>query len=787
MALSSIGIGSNLDIESIVSQLMSVERKPLAALATRETGYKAKLSGFGTLKGIVSQFQNAMRGLADPAKFQGMKIAAADLSVASATAASGASSTATPGTYTLEVSKLAQAQKMVATGIASDKTAIGDKNVTNTISFDFGTISGGSFDNPSGKYTGASFTSSGGGIKTVKIDASNNSLTGIRDAINSAGLGVTATIVNDGSASPYRLAITVNSTGKTNSLKISVDGDPAMAALLGHDPATNSGQGFSETASAQNAEFKIDGIAISKTTNTATDVVGGVNLTLNKTGGPTSITVSRDTASVTSSVTSFVTAYNNLAQALRDAGAYDPNTRTAAVLNGESALRTIQTRVRSMLNTPIAGGESAYNVLSQVGVAIEKDGLLTLDSAKLQKAIDKNFGAISSLFAKVGKSSDSLVSYTATTAKTKPGSYSVSIDQLARQASTTAVSPTHVPGKGSIVGSAAAALTIDGMNNTLDIVVDGQTVTASIAQGNYSDATALAAAVQTAINDAFSAASKSASVTVSQTDGMLKITSSTSGTSSSVEVTGGNGKTALLGSTPLVTAGSQASIASGANTLEVELDGTKATVTLAPGNYTYAELAAAIQTKINGTKEFVDAGSSAKVTDSGGVFTITSNRYGSASTASITGGSAKAALFGTPSLVTGLDVAGKINGVAATGSGQILTGAEGNDAEGLGVTVTGGSLGDRGTVTFTQGYAYQFERLAASLLSSEGLLAARTDGIDASLKSLEKTKQRLNDQLVATEKRYRAQFSALDAVISSMTQTSNYLAQQLASLSRTTD
>lgn len=787
MGLSSAGIGSNLDIDGIITELMKVERKPLEVLATKEASYKAKLSGFGTLRGAVTQFQNAMRALVDPAKFQGMRITSSDTGIATVSATAGGSTSPTPGTYTLEVSKLAQAQKMVAAGLASDKTAIGDKDTENTLTFDFGSITGGSFDSATGKYTGANFTSNGAGVKTIKIDSSNNSLTGIRDAINAAGLGVTATIVNDGSDSPYRLALTANATGKTNSLKISVDGDPAMAALLGHDPAKNGGQAFTETSTAQNAEFKIDGIAISKTTNSANDVITGVDLKLTKTGGPTSISVARDTASVTTSITSFVTAYNNMAQTLRDAGAYDAKTKTAAILNGEAVLRTMQTQIRGILNTPVAGGTSAYTLLSEVGVSIEKDGLLTLDSSKLQKAMDKNFSGIAGLFAKVGKTSDSLIAFSGTTAKTKPGVYSVSIDQLARQASTTAVSPTHTPGKGSISGSAITGLAIDGTNDTLDIVVDGVALSVKVPQhpdlgAPYPDAAALAAAVQDAINDTYSNAGHSQRVTVTQTDGVLKITSDSAGPASSVTVTGGNGKNYLLGGAPVATAGSQTSISSGSDTLEVELDGTKATITLDPGNYSYADLAAAIQTKINGTSSFVDAGASVTVTQSGGVFTITSNRYGSESAVTITGGTAKANLFGDATIVTGQDVAGKINGVEATGSGQTLISAEGNDADGLSLKITGGGIGDRGTVTFSQGYAYQFEQLAASLSSSEGMLAARAEGLDTSMKSLEKSRERLVDRLADTEKRYRAQFAALDAVLSRMSQTSAYLMQQLANL-----
>lgn len=778
MALSSPGLGSNLDVDGIISQLMVLERKPLTAISKQEASYNTKLSAFGALKGALSQFQTAMRSLADPAKFQALKVSSADSAIASASAAANATASATPGTYTLNVSKLAQAQKMVAAGQVSANGAIGAA-VTTTLSFDFGTIAGGSFDATSGKYSGASFTSSGSGVKTVTIDPSNNSLNGIRDAINAAGIGVTATIVNDGSGSPYRLALTVNETGKTNSLKISVDGDATLSTLLSHNPADNAGQALQETSTAQNAEFTVDGIAVSKTTNSTSDVIAGVNLTVNKVGGA-SVSVTRDSAGVTGAVNSFIKAYNDLSATLRDAGAYNATTRSASALNGEASLRNIQTQVRGILNTPIGVGETAYSLLSEVGVSIQKDGMLALDSSKLQKAIDTNFNRIAGLFAKVGKTTDSLVVFSASTEKTKPGNYAVSVDQLARQASTTASGHAHVPGKGSLTGGAVAALDITAANDSFDITVDGVAHTITLDQMTYADADTLAAAVQTKINDTFLGDGKSVSVT--QSGGVLKITSASSGTGSAVNVTGGSGKAELFGATPSVVAGSQTSIADGSNTLEVRVDGVAATITLDAGNYSYAELAAAIQSKINGKSEFQDAGAAVTVTQSGGAFTITSNQYGSDSAALVTGGSAKAALFGTPSTVTGLDVKGKINGKDASGKGQLLTAATGDDAEGLALTISGGSTGDRGSIGFSLGYAYQFEKMAQGLLASSGPLTARTDGLTTSLKNLEKTKRELNERLATTEKRYRKQFSMLDQVISNMTQTSNYLAQQLANL-----
>lgn len=669
MAISVPGVGSNLDVNALITQLMAAERRPLVALAKKEASYQAKLSAYGTLKASLASFQSAVQGLSSLSKFQSLTATASDTAVLTATA----SSNATPGTYAVEVSQLAQAQKLVAVGQASTSTAIGN----GTISFDFGTINigNGSFDSATGKYipgTTTSFTSNGAGIKNVTIDASNNSLSGIRDAINNAKIGVTATIVNDGGASPYRLALTVDASGKSNSLKISVAGDSALSTLLNHDPAGS--QALSETMTARNAEFKVDGIAVSKTSNSVTDVIQGVTLNLARTniGSPAKVVVAHDALTVKASVNLFVKAYNDIDQSLKDLSAYNPATKQGAVLNGDSAVRLIQTGIRAALTTPITGNGGSYTMLSQIGVSFQKDGTLKLDSTKLQSAIDSNFNDVAALFAAVGKATDSLVSYASATEKTKVGSYPITVTQLASQ--------------GKSAGSAAAGLDIiAGTNDTLTVV----------------------------------------------------------------------------------------------------LDGISANITLSPGTYGSAQaLATELQSKINGTAAYVAAGASASVTESGGVLTLTSNRYGSASVARVTGGNGMANLFGTPSETLGQDVSGTINGAAAIGSGQYLTGAPGNASEGLKILVSGGSLGPRGNVNYSQGYAYQLGKLADTLLGNNAPLSSRSDGINTSLKELNRSRESWNDRLAAIEKRYRAQFTALDLTISSMQKTSSYLQQQLNNLSR---
>ncbi len=660
MAVSS----TNLDVNSIVSQLMTVERQPIARLDVKEASYQAKLSAYGTVKGAVSSFQSAMQGVNSASKFQALTATPSDATVFSASA----TSIAVAGTYSLEVTTLAQAQKLVAAGQTSSTDAIGT-GASTTVTFDFGTVSGGTFNSGTGKYTGASFTSNGNGTKSITVDSSNNSLQGIRDAINAAQMGVTATIVNDGSGTPYRLALSSGSNGISNSMKITVSGDATVSSLLAHDPAAT--QNLSETVTAQNASFKVNGVTVTKTSNTVTDVIQGVTLTLNKvTASSATLTVARDTAAVGSSVSAFIKAYNDLAAILKNLSSYDASARKGAILQGDATVRSLQSQLHGMLNTPVVGTSGTLTTLSDAGVTFQKDGTLKLDQTKLDSAIAANFSDIASLFASVGKATDSLISFNSAASTSKAGNYAVNVTQLAT--------------KGTSVGSTAANTTIT-----------------------------------TGVNDA----------------------------------------------------------------LTLSVNGVSASITMTAGTYTAATLAAELQSRINSASALSTAGISVAVSQSSGVLTITSAAYGSTSTVAVTGGNGATGLMGTPAETAGVNVAGSIGGVSATGSGQILSVASGNP-QGLGITIGGGATGARGTLNYSIGYASTLNNWATSILASDGIIASRTDGIGKTITDIGKQRTALENRMVNIEKRYRAQFTALDQMLSSMNTTSTYLTQQLANLNK---
>lgn len=666
-SISSPGVGSNLDVNGIVSQLMAVERQPLKQLDRKEASFQAQLSAFGTIKGALTTFQTSLQNLKDVGRFQAFKATIGDSTLATVSAAN----TAATGNHSLEVSKLASSQKLVASGVASATTSIGN----GTLTIEFGTISGGTFNATTGKYAGASFTADGAGAKTITIGATNNTLNGIRDAINAAKIGVTATIVNDGSGTPHRLSLAVNDTGAAKSMRIAATGDAALSNLIAHDPAAT--QNLAETATANNAEFKLDGVAITKRSNTVTDALEGVTINLLKTnvGAATQLSVVRDTGTAKSAAESLVKAYNELNNTLKGLGAFNAASRQGSVLQGDVTLITLQARIRATLTDALKGAAGSYGNLSQVGISFNKEGALALDSAKFQAALEAAPNDIAPLFAAVGRATDGAIRYDSATAATSPGSYAVNVTRLASQ--------------GTQVGSAAANLTISaGVNDAFTVTVDGKSATITLAAKTYASA---------------------------------------------------------------------------------------------------AELALEVQSKINGASAISAEGNSVTVSESGGILSLTSARYGSTSGVQISSGNAMAGLLGaTPTTTAGQDVAGTINGVTATGSGRFLSDLGGGASSGLKLEVTGGALGDRGLVKFSRGYAAQLDALVADFLDPKGAIAARTDGINATIKSIDTRREDMQRRLVDVETRIRAQFTALDTLVAKMNTTSQFLTQQLQRLDAST-
>ncbi|MES2362333.1 MAG: flagellar filament capping protein FliD [Pseudomonadota bacterium] len=437
-AVSSLGVGSNLDLTSLLANIKSAEQAPLVALQQQQRSYTSRLSAYGQLSSALSVLQTAAAALAKPELFQGVKAG----STASDVLTASALSTAQNGSYAVNVAQLSQAQSLAAAGVASTTSAIGGGTVT----IEFGNISGAAPDPVSGKYTGATFTADASRTAVpVSINA-NSTLADIRDAINgSAASGVTASIVNDGSATPNRLVLTSRQTGEASSMKITVTGDAALSGLLANDPAgLPADQNLQQTAAAQNTKLTVNGIAVTSATNSVAGAVQDVTMTVSKIGSST-LSVQKDTGGVQNAVAAFVNAYNSLQGVAKQLTAFDASSKSGAVLMGDSTLRNIQVGIRSALTAAQSDDGNGLTMLSQIGVSFQKDGTLALDSTKLTDALGSRMSGVANLFSGGAggygaKMSALITGYTETTGgalAVATKGINTTLDSLAKQYSST--------------------------------------------------------------------------------------------------------------------------------------------------------------------------------------------------------------------------------------------------------------------------------------------------------------------------------------------------------------
>jgi len=412
---------SGLPIDSLVTAQMQIEQQPLTAIKTKISSYNTKLSAYSTLKSGLSTFQTAVDKLATAAKFNAQTVTASDSNTISATA----DGTAVKGSYNVSVTQLATSQKLASAAYSSTTDIIG----TGKLTISFGTYTAADGGTP------ASFTANGSKSDIeIDITSSNNTLAGIRDAINAKNASVTASIVNDGSGN--RLVITSKDTGEVNSLKISVadnDGnntDSSGLSALAYDPLATSNS-MTQLVAAKNALLTVDGLNISKSSNTVSDVIQGVTLTLKGvTSTANALSVDTDTTTIQSSVQSFVDAYNSLNTSMRNLTKFvSAGSSANGVLLGDSTARNMMVKLKSMLSasSPTA---TTYKTLSDIGVSMGSDGSLSLDSTKLQKAITNNVSDVAKLFSPSATTTDPQVTFIGSKADTQSGTYAVNITQL---------------------------------------------------------------------------------------------------------------------------------------------------------------------------------------------------------------------------------------------------------------------------------------------------------------------------------------------------------------------
>ena len=392
--LSSAGIGSGLDIAGLVAKLIDAERAPtLTRLAGKEATLQAQLSGFGQLRGALDAVKTALGGLNSPTLLTANRAVSGDDTRFTASA----DPTAAPGTYAVEVSSLAKAQKLASGAFSAADAVVGTGTLTLALA---------------------------GKSAAITIDDSNKTLSGVRDAINAARdadgkpLGVTATLVTStGGAEPAGtyLVLTSSKTGAANTISLTQSGGDGGLAAIQYESG-GLANSLTEKEPPADAVVKVDGFTHAGATNTITGALGGVTLNLKATTtAPVTLTVSADTGSVRGRVQALVDAYNGLHKVVQEQGGYNAAARKGGVLIGEPALRNIESQLRRVLSNPLPDATGALKSGGDIGLSLDSTGKLTLDGAKFDAALSGDRSALAGLLqgdnALVGRLSDVVDGY----------------------------------------------------------------------------------------------------------------------------------------------------------------------------------------------------------------------------------------------------------------------------------------------------------------------------------------------------------------------------------------
>lgn len=677
-SITSTGLGSGLDINSIVTAIVAAEQDPAAAsLLADATEATEMISAFGTINSALSDFQDSYSDLSRASTFSATSSTSSDESIISATLGIGAAT----GSWSFEVEQQAQAQSIVSSSANSYSEATSEIG-TGTISFSYGTYEDdGSFSiNPDKA------------VETLTIDPANNSLDKMRDAINEGDYSVSASIINDGTN--YRLILTNKETGAENALQITVaddDGDNVDASGLSSLTYSSSVKHMEETTVAQDAKIIMNGIEITRPTNDIANVIEGVTLNVGgktEVGSTVSLTISPDNSTVEEQINAFVENYNSTIEQMNTLSAYGTDSESNGVLSGDSTVRNIKSQMRGILNTTISHLDGAVRSFADIGMLTNRDGTLSIDSETLSNVMASDMESLAEFFTASGGASDSLIDYESKSSFTVPGAYDIEVTKLATQGALTGSSSFSVP------------LTIDSSNDTFKMRLDGFLS-----------------------ND-------------------ITLTSKTY------------------------------------NTIE--------------------EFTTELQSKINSDTNFVENGLNASILESAGMLSMTSNSYGSSSTVAIT--EIEDASFFASALglsvaggINGEDVEGLIDGNIALGDGQSLLSDIG-DSKGLKAVITGGGLGERGTISYSQGISSLLDNMLDGIIdtnvsatdgdisSSGSTIDSKLDSLYKEITSLEEQEVTLNYRMDNLEERLYTQFNAMDIAVSNLNSLMDYLDSALDSL-----
>jgi flagellar hook-associated protein 2 len=465
--ISSLGIGSGVLNSDLVDQLVAAERKPTETRLTQKTQQaEALLSAYGKLRSAVTELRLPMRQLSSPDNLKAFSVSSSNEDIG----VSVDSTKASRGTYSVEVTSLASAQALASRDVFADRdaTSVGQ-----------GTLE----------------LSVGDKITNITIDSSNDTLQGLANAINEAEAGVSAGIIDTGSG--YQLVLSADETGTANAVSISVTGDTAGTdtdntglSRFAFNAGMDADSGLKETIAASDAVMDINGVTVTRSTNTFENVIDGLTFDIKETGTST-IKVIQDFGAVADRVQGFVDKFNALQSTIDSLAGFNAEAGVGSLLTGDSTVRAIQSQLRNILTRVVPGMENAsVRSLADVGITTDfETGGLEFDRAKFEDVLKANPDEVTALFAEQGRTTDSQVEFVRSGLNTEPGEYEINITQAATQGQLVA---------GSTLG---ATFDITDTNDDLALTVNGDiTVNLKLTQGNGISQQALLDDIQAQLN-----------------------------------------------------------------------------------------------------------------------------------------------------------------------------------------------------------------------------------------------------------------------------------------------
>jgi len=503
--ISSLGIGSGVLTSDLVDQLVQAERGPTENRLTQKTEQtQALISAYGQLRSAITELRLPMRQLSAPDNLKAFSANSSNEDIA----VSVDSTSASRGTYSVEVTSLAGAQALASRDVFADRdsTSVGQGTLTLKV---------------------------GDQTTNLVIDSSNDTLQGLANAINDSDAGVSAGVIDTGSG--FQLVLSADETGTANAVSISVSGDNVGTetdnqglSRFAFNIGMDADSGLKETIAATDAVMKINGVEVSRSTNSFEDVIDGLTFDISATG--TSIVkVEQDLGAVADRVQGFVSKFNALQSTIDSLAGFNAESGRGSLLTGDSTIRGIQNQLRQILTRVVPGLENAgVRSLADVGITTNfETGGLEFDRAKFESQLKNNPDDVTALFAEQGRATDSQVEFVRSGINTEPGTYGINVTQAATQ--------------GRLVAGSALAdgITIDGTNDELTLRVDGETsVSLTLTQQTYASAQDLVNEIQTQLdsNNALNAAGSSVLVGLDGS-GNLSFSSAKYGSDSAVSLT----------------------------------------------------------------------------------------------------------------------------------------------------------------------------------------------------------------------------------------------------------